>query len=54
MIIICSWCKKWQGEKEPLQDVRVTHTICKNCAGIPLKSTDEYLAIYENKELVNK
>ncbi len=31
MIIQCAWCKKIVGEKEPLQDKRVTSTICPEC-----------------------
>ncbi|NOZ64747.1 MAG: hypothetical protein GXO71_07505 [Caldiserica bacterium] len=31
MIIQCAWCKEIVGEKEPLQDKRVTSTICPEC-----------------------
>lgn len=31
MKIICAWCKKDMGEKPPLDDERVTHTICPEC-----------------------
>ena len=31
MTRICAWCKQVMGEKEPLEDKRITHTICKNC-----------------------
>jgi len=31
MLIICSWCKKKLGEKEPLEDKRETHGICSEC-----------------------
>ena len=31
MLIICSWCKKKLGEKEPLEDKRKTHSICNEC-----------------------
>jgi hypothetical protein len=31
MIIICAWCGKAMGEKEPLEDTRVTHSICPSC-----------------------
>lgn len=28
---ICSWCSTSIGEVEPLDDKRVTHSICKAC-----------------------
>lgn len=31
MKIQCGWCKKWLGEKEPLKDKSVTHSICEAC-----------------------
>lgn len=31
MIRICAWCKAWLGQKEPLEDKRVTHGICQEC-----------------------
>ena len=31
MIRRCGWCKKIEGEKEPLEDKSVTHTICQVC-----------------------
>jgi len=36
MIIICSWCGKKVGEKEPLEDKRVTNTKCDSCLNIQL------------------
>ena len=31
MKIICAWCKKDLGEKEPLADNRITHSVCEKC-----------------------
>jgi hypothetical protein len=31
MIIICSWCKEILGEKESLDDRRITHGMCSLC-----------------------
>lgn len=31
MIQICSYCKKYYGKKEPLEDHRITHGICPEC-----------------------
>jgi predicted RNA-binding Zn-ribbon protein involved in translation (DUF1610 family) len=31
MKITCAWCKKSLGQKEPLTDARVSHTICPAC-----------------------
>ena len=32
MIIQCAWCKKVIGEKAPLNDPMVSHTICRDCS----------------------
>lgn len=32
MRINCAWCKTPMGVKEPLEDTRVTHSICDACA----------------------
>lgn len=31
MIRVCAWCKKELGEKEPLEDKRITHGMCEEC-----------------------
>lgn len=31
MIIVCGWCGKDMGEKEPKDDPSVTHGICDLC-----------------------
>lgn len=31
MKIVCAWCGKTTGEKEPLEDKSVTHGICEKC-----------------------
>lgn len=31
MKIQCGWCKRWIGEKAPIQDRSVTHSICQAC-----------------------
>ena len=31
MKVICSWCGKDLGEKEPFVDNRVSHGICEDC-----------------------
>lgn len=32
MILICAWCKRVLGTKEPMLDTSPTHGICKDCA----------------------
>ena len=32
MKIVCAWCQKGLGEKEPLEDVKVSHGICPSCS----------------------
>lgn len=31
MKIVCAWCQKDMGEKEPLEDTAITHSICDAC-----------------------
>ena len=33
MIIICAWCKKVIGIKEPLENEAETHGVCEECGG---------------------
>lgn len=39
MRIQCSWCKASMGEKKPLRDVSITHSVCSTC----IKKIDEKL-----------
>lgn len=32
MRIMCAWCGVEEKEKEPFDDVSITHTICSECA----------------------
>jgi cobalamin biosynthesis protein CbiD len=32
MIIVCAWCKKALGRKEPLDNEDTTHGICVECS----------------------
>ena len=32
MEIVCAWCKKHMGRKEPLEDKSISHTICRECS----------------------
>ena len=31
MVIVCAWCKRVLGDKEPLENGWITHTICDDC-----------------------
>ncbi|KKM97309.1 hypothetical protein LCGC14_1169310 [marine sediment metagenome] len=31
MRVICSWCGKDMGEKEPLDNEEISHGICEEC-----------------------
>jgi len=31
MIVVCAWCKRALGTKEPLEDERITDGICPEC-----------------------
>ncbi len=41
MKIVCAWCKKSMGEKEPLNDGRISHGICPECRMILLAAAAE-------------
>ena len=36
MTRVCSWCGIPMGEKEPLEDTRITHGICGACGQLVL------------------
>jgi len=31
MLVICAYCGKTIGEKEPLEDKKISHGCCKEC-----------------------
>ena len=31
MKVICSWCKKDMGEKEPIGNNEISHGMCRDC-----------------------
>jgi len=31
MLIFCSWCERYIGEKKPFWDRSISHSICKEC-----------------------
>jgi len=31
MVIVCAWCQKYMGSKEPFFDPAVSHGICSSC-----------------------
>lgn len=41
MIIICAWCSKNEGEKQPLENKEITHSICQECSEQLTKETNE-------------
>lgn len=32
MKVVCSWCKEHIATKEPVEDTRISHTICRDCS----------------------
>lgn len=44
MKIVCAWCKKRLGEKEPFEDKRVTHSQCPACKAEFFPATIKNLA----------
>ena len=41
MTIQCAWCKDFLGEKAPLKDKSVTHSICEKCMRTMKKTTSK-------------
>lgn len=37
MKIVCAWCGKYLGEKEPMSDTGTTHGLCQECLAKELK-----------------
>lgn len=37
MIIICAYCRKFLGEKQPIEDKRTSHGCCKECLAREIK-----------------
>ncbi len=57
MKIVCSYCRKDMGEKEPLADTGITHSMCPDCFAYYIDqvrgiSFDEYLDRYDLPILV--
>jgi hypothetical protein len=48
MIILCSWCRETQGEKPPLEDRRITHTICPACFELQQAEIEQYFRLNPN------
>ena len=42
MKVICAWCKKDLGEKEPLSDTKISHGICDDCKEEIKKENEKY------------
>lgn len=57
MEIICAWCKNWIGQKLPLMDKSITHSICKDCAADVRKQARKFIKenpLHRNAELFGK
>ncbi len=55
MKIECAWCKLDMGQKEPLSDPAVTHTICEACqrqvlAESPIAKVAKHVLIQDRLE----
>ena len=31
MVIVCAWCQRYMGSREPLHEPELTHGICDDC-----------------------
>lgn len=45
MTTICAWCGEFQQEKAPMNDKRVSHTICPKCKEKVLGESERHLPI---------
>ena len=50
MIRICCDCKKVLGEKEPLEDERITHGYCPECLEHTMKELEKVDAEFDDLE----
>jgi hypothetical protein len=53
MLIYCSWCQEYLGEKEPLEIKDETHTICPSCYQKNIKDKTEKDVILETLRSVD-
>lgn len=42
MEILCSWCEKFLGDKEPLSDGSITNSICGECYRVTKDKMKEF------------
>ena len=40
MIIVCSWCGRYLGQKEPLGNTAISHSICLKCKNEIMEDSD--------------
>jgi hypothetical protein len=53
MLVICAYCGKIIGEKEPLEDKKISHGCCEECYLKELEKLEK-LKITTNTEKTNK
>jgi hypothetical protein len=54
MKIVCAWCGKHLGKKEPTENKHVTHTICKKCREKELNKFEISIGMNVEQEYIRK
>lgn len=50
MKVICAWCRKDMGEKEPLEEKIISHGMCEDCRRKVMREKDEFFKHYSERE----
>ena len=49
MLVFCSWCGSYLGEKEPFWDRSIYHDICEECYKIYEEDEEEQVEMNERE-----
>ena len=49
-LVICRWCGEGQGEKEPVWDRSIMHTICATCQAHLADDANREMGLPEGEE----
>jgi len=49
MIMVCAWCQRYLGSKEPLSDHGVSHGICPECSARETRGDSPVLVVSRDR-----
>jgi hypothetical protein len=50
MVIVCAWCQKYMGSREPFHDPAVSHGICDDCLDRQLLDDAPVLVVSRHRQ----